>query len=313
MRASREKSSESGYVRNVTVTMTVFMISFSLLVRGTFALAESDSGLPKVLKVGFSSRVFPDLDNNDIRVAMELWARELSRSAGIPSARVTIFRDQAEWLSAIRQGELHIITITAMEYQRSREKSQLIPSYNSVNKTGANMKQLVIVNRKNGIKTVSELRGRSFAILPPIKCEASLLWLDQMLKKFGAERNAFFRQIKEFPKASQALMATFFGQVDGCLVSRGAYEICKTLNPQLGKELLIVAESKSLMGEITCVPANVSDALKAAFTRAALHLHENTVGKQILTMFQTDQVVMFNSADMEGIAELLAAKTGKGR
>jgi ABC-type phosphate/phosphonate transport system substrate-binding protein len=155
---------------------------------------------------------------------------------------------------------------------------------------------------------VNELRGRSFAILSPLKYEAPLLWLDQLLKKQGADRNTYFRQVKEFQKASQALMATFFGQADGCLVSRGSFEICKTLNPQLGKELIIISESRSLMGEITCVPANVSEPLKAAFTKAALHLHENTVGRQILTLFQTDRVVMFKSSDMEGITDLLTAQ-----
>jgi phosphonate transport system substrate-binding protein len=292
----------------ILVLSTTFLLCWKVS-----AHAESDPGMPKLLKAGFSSRVFPDVDNNDVRVAMELWAKELSRSAGIPAARVTIYRDASEWLSAVRQGELHIITITAMEYLRYKDKSQLIPSYNATNKTGAGMDQLVIVNRKSGIRSVNELRNKSFAILSPAKYEAPLLWLDILLKKQGADRNTFFRQVKEFPKASQAIMATFFSQTDGCLVSRNTYEICKTLNPQLGKELIIVAESKSLMGEITCVPTNVSEALKAAFTKAALHLHENTVGKQILTLFQTDQVVMFKGSDLEGITELLATKVGKGR
>jgi phosphonate transport system substrate-binding protein len=313
MKTPKERESVSGCAGNIAVALTAVLFTFFLIWWGAPAFAESDPGMPKLLKVGFSSKVFPDIDNNDVRAAMEIWAKELCRSAGISAARVTIYRDPAEWLSAVQQGELHIITITAMEYQRNWGKSQLIPSYISANKTGVNMDQLIIVNRKSGIRSVNELRGRSFAILSTLKYEAPLLWLEKVLKKTGNNRNTFFHQVKEFPKASQALMATFFGQVDGCLVSRGAYEICKTLNPQLGKDLLIVAESKSLMGEITCVPANISDSLKAAMTRAALHLHENSVGKQVLTLFQTDRVVMFKNSDIEGIAELLAAKTVKGR
>ncbi len=292
------------------VTITV-LISVLLLSWATSAIAEPESNMPKVLKVGFSSKVFPDVDNNDARVAMELWAKELSRSAGIPAARVTIYRDPAEWQADIRRGGLHIITLSAMEYLSYRDKIQLIPSYIATNKTGPNMEQLVIVNRKSGIQSLNELRGKSFAILSPKKYEAPLLWLDLSLKKQGADRNSFFRRVKEFPKASQAIMATFFGQVDGCLVSRGAYEICKTLNPQMGKELLIVAESKSLMGDITCIPSSIGESLKAAMTMAALHLHENSVGKQILTLFQIDRVVMFRSHDLEGITDLLMAQVSQ--
>jgi ABC-type phosphate/phosphonate transport system substrate-binding protein len=302
-----------GCAGNVFATLIAVLVGTALLCWEASALAESDSGMPKVLKVGFSSRVFPEVDNNDAKVAMELWAKEISRGAGIPATRVTIFRDPAEWLAELRRGGLHIITLSPLEYMRYRDKAQLIPSYIATNKTGASMDQLVIVNRKSGIQSVHELRGKSFAILSPLKYEAPLLWLDLLLKKQGSDRNTFFRQVKEFPKASQAIMATFFGQTDGCLVSRGAYEICKTLNPQLGKELLIVAESKSLMGDITCVPANIGDILKAAMTSAALHLHESIVGKQILTLFQIDKVVMFKSSDLDGITELLATKTVKGR
>jgi ABC-type phosphate/phosphonate transport system substrate-binding protein len=313
MKTSKANKSLLGRAGSITVALAAVLITIFLLCLESSSIAESDSGLPKVLKVGFSSRVFPDVDNNDVRVAMELWAKELSRSAGIPAAQVTIFRDPSEWLPAVRQGELHLITITAMEYMRFKDKSQLIPSYNATNKTGASMDQLVIVNRKSGIRSMNELRGKSFAILSPLKYEAPILWLEQSLKKYSANRNSFFRQIKEYPKASQAIMATFFGQVDGCLVNRSAYEICKVLNPQMGKELMIITESKSLMGEMTCVPTNVSETLKAVFTKAALHLHENAVGKQILTLFQTDQVVLFHSSNMDGIAELLAAKAGKTR
>jgi ABC-type phosphate/phosphonate transport system substrate-binding protein len=312
-RSRLSSSLDGGFGGNVFVTLIFVLASILLLCLGSSALAEPESDMPKVLKVGFSSKVFPDVDNNDARVAMELWAKEISRNAGIPATRVTIFRDPAEWLAEVRRGELHIITLSPMEYMHYRDKAKLIPSYIATNKTGANMDQLVIVNRKSGIQSVHELRGKSFAILSPLKYEAPNLWLDLLLKKQGSDRNTFFRQVKEFTKASQAIMATFFKQADGCLVSRGAYEICKTLNPQLGKELLIVAESKSLMGDITCVPANISDSLKAAMTRAALHLHENSVGKQILTLFQIDQVVMFKSSDLDGITELLATKTVKGR
>jgi phosphonate transport system substrate-binding protein len=263
--------------------------------------------LPKVLKVGFSSNVFPEIDNSDAKVAMELWARELSRSAGISAAQVTIFRDSADLLNEIQRGRLHMVTMSAIEYMRYRDKIPLYPAFVAANKIGRNMEQLIIVHRKSGIKSVKELRGRSFAVLPTTKYVAAHIWLDVLLKRNGyADRNACFRQVKEFPKASQSILAVFFRQVDGCVVSRGSFETCKTLNPQLGKELLIIAESKSLMGDLSCLPTSIGESLKTAMEKAALHLQEDNVGKQILTLFQTDRVVTFKSSDMDGIVELLA-------
>jgi ABC-type phosphate/phosphonate transport system substrate-binding protein len=273
------------------------------------AFADREMDMPKVLLVGFSSKVFPDIDNRDAKVAMELWARELSRSAGIAEAQVTIFRDPAEWLGEVRRGRLHMVTMSAIEYLRYRDKVALYPAFVAANKTGWNMEQILIVHRKSGIQTVKELRGKSFAILPPAKYEAAHIWLEVLLKRTGyADRSAYFRQVKEFPKASQAIMGVFFRQVDGCVVSRGSFDTCKTLNPQLGQELFIIAESKSLMGDISCLPVSIGVKLKGAMENAALHLQENNVGRQILTLFQTDRVVAFKGSDLDGIVELLAER-----
>jgi ABC-type phosphate/phosphonate transport system substrate-binding protein len=298
-----------GRVRHILKRMPVMLSLIFAFCSLAPAFADRDSGLPKVLQVGFSSKVFPDIDNRDAKVAMELWARELSRSAGIAEAQVTIFRDPAEWLGEVRRGRLHMITMPAIEYLRYRDKIPLYPAFVAANKTGRNMEQLIIVHRKSGIQTVKELRGKSFAILPPMKYEASQIWLELLLKRNGySDQNTCFSQVKEFPKASQAIMGVFFRQIDGCIVSRGSFETCKTLNPQLGRELFIIAESKSLMGEVSCLTAGTGENLKTAMEKAALHLQENSLGRQILTLFQTDRVVTFKSSDLDGIAELLAER-----
>lgn len=293
---------------NPGILNVILMLVYALCSM-TPAYADRESGLPKVLEIGFSSKVFPDIDNRDVKVAMELWARELSRSAGIPDAHVTIFRDAHELLGEVRQGRLHMVTMSAIEYLRYHDNIPFYPAFVSDNKTGRNMEQLIIVHRNSGIKSVNELRGKSFAILPPAKYEAAHIWLDTIMKRIGfVDRNACFRQVKEFPKASQAIMGVFFRQVDGCIVSRGSFETCKLLNPQLGRELSIIAESKSLMGDISCLPVGISVRLKESMEKAALHLQENSVGKQILILFQIDRVVSFKNSDLNGTVELLAER-----
>jgi ABC-type phosphate/phosphonate transport system substrate-binding protein len=298
-----------GQVRIILIRLIAMMTAIFTWWSLAPAFADQEPGLPKVLKVGFSSKVFPDIDNRDAKVAMELWARELSRSAGIPEAQVTIFRDAPELLGGVQRGGLHMVTMSAIEYLRYRDKIPLYPAFVAANKTGRNMEQLIIVHRNSGIQEVNELRGKSFAVLPRGKYEAAHIWLEVLLKRIGyADQKACFRQVKEFSKASQAIMGVFFRQVDGCVVSRGSFETCKTLNPQLGRELTIIAESKSLMGDVSCLSTSINESLKTSMDKAALHLQENSVGRQILTLFQIDRVVTFKNSDLNGTAELVAER-----
>jgi ABC-type phosphate/phosphonate transport system substrate-binding protein len=77
------------------------------------------------------------------------------------------------------------------------------------------------------------------------------------------------------------------------------------LNPQIGRQLKVVAESKPLHGDITCIPTTVSENMKRTIENAALHLHETTSGKQMFTLFQIDRVIPFNPSYLSGLEELL--------
>ena len=100
-------------------------------------------------------------------------------------------------------------------------------------------------------------------------------------------------------------MAVFFGQADAAIVSRGALETAATLNPQIGNRIVVVSESKSLIGDFTCIPTSVNEKFKQSIEYAALHLHERTAGRQILTLFHIDRVVPFQPSYLDGTIELL--------
>ncbi|MGD0844631.1 MAG: PhnD/SsuA/transferrin family substrate-binding protein [Geobacteraceae bacterium] len=281
--------------------------------------AELQDVVPKVLRMGFSTRILSDIDPRDAQVAMELWTKELGRSMGIKTELQTvIFKKTAEMIDAVKKGELTILSLPAIDYLKIRDEVGLTPSVVSTNNAGKRREFVLITRRDSGIRTVADLRGRMILLLSPAKEEVSHLWLDVLLMREGnRDRASFFRQVKEATSASQAIMAVFFRQADGAIVSRGALETSNTLNPQIGSQLFIVAETKPLLGDITCIPITVNEKLKRSIEHAGLHLHENTVGKQIFTLFHIDRTIPFQPSYLDGISDLLReyarlkAKTAK--
>jgi phosphonate transport system substrate-binding protein len=272
-----------------------------------FTGAELQDVTPKVLRVGFSTRILSDIDPRDAQVAMELWTKELSRSMGIKTLPQTvIFRNAADLLEAVKKGELTIVSLTAIDYLNIRDKVRLTPSVVSSSNSGRGKEAVLITHRDSGIRTVSDLRGKKILLLSPTKHEAAHIWLDVLLMREGnRDRSSFFRQVKEAPSASQAIMAVFFRQADASVVSRGAFETANTLNPQTGGHLIIIAESKPLLDDITCIPSTVNEKLKSSIEYAALHLHESTVGKQIFTLFHIDRAISYQPSYLDGISDLL--------
>jgi ABC-type phosphate/phosphonate transport system substrate-binding protein len=294
-----------------TVPFPVFSLFLTLAIillgQVTFVFADQWNEITSPLRVGFSSRVFPDVDQRDAQVAMELWTRELARGMGIKATPVTvIYKSTADLLEAVKRGELTVATLSAIEYLQIRDRAPMTPVIIAANNAGYARQYVLIARRGSGIRSISDLRGKTIIIPSSIKYEASHIWLHVLLlREVGKDRALFFRQVLESSAASKSILKVFFNQADAAVVSRGALETSKVLNPQIGRKLTVLAESKPLHGDITCVPDMVSEKLKHSITNSALHLHETTVGRQIFTLFQIEKVIPYQSTYLQGLIALL--------
>lgn len=283
------------------------LIVMALLSQPPVTAADRGDGLPNVLRVGLYSQIFLDIAPQDAQVAIGLWAREMARVMGVnSSAQVIILPDSPAMSEAIRRESIDIITLPAVEYLKIRDTVPICPLFVSANNVGRGREHILIARRDNGISTFSDLRGKTIALLPSSKHESSHIWLDVLLMREGKRHRAsYFRQVKESPAASHAIMAVFFRQIDAAIVSRGAYETCVALNPQMGRLISAVAESRSLAGEITCTPATTSEKMKLALENAAMQMHKTSVGKQMFVLFHMDRIIPYHPSYLDGLTELL--------
>jgi len=272
-----------------------------------FVFANQWDGLPTTLRVGFSARVFPDVDQRDAQVAMELWTRELARGMGIKTTPITkIYKNPDDLLEAVKRGDLTVVTLPAIEYLQIRDRAPMNPIIVASSNAGNARQYALIVRRGSGIRSISDLRDKTIILPSSSKNEASHIWLHVLLlKEVKQDRTLFFRKVFESSAASKSILKVFFHQADAAIVSRGALETGAELNPQVGRELAVIAESKPLHGDITCVPTMVSEKLKRTIMNSALHLHETTTGKQIFTLFQIDRVIPYQASYLEGLIALL--------
>jgi ABC-type phosphate/phosphonate transport system substrate-binding protein len=259
------------------------------------------------LRVGFTAGVFPDVDQRDAQAAVQLWTRQLAAGMGITSgARAIFFTRTEDMVTAVNRGELSIVTMPALDYLRFRNAAAMSPAIVSQSILGDKRRLILVTRRDSGIKTVKNLRGKSL-LLPSRKMNsASHIWIDVLLHREGLpDSMKHFKSVKESSSASQSLMSVFFKQSDAAIIIRGAFETSSTLNPQLASQLTIIAESGALLGDVTCIPNSVSADLRRSIENAAYRLHENTIGKQLCTLFQIDRTIPFQSAYLSGLEELL--------
>jgi len=293
-----------------------FRRAFSLLTVGILAMiffvskpslgGERDE-MPKVLRAGFLSCVFSDVDSRDAQASLELLTCEISRNMGLKTTpKVIIYPEIKSMTDAIRRGELDLISMPTIEFLRIREKFKLIPAFVGAHNNGLGTRYALITRRDSGIRSFADLKGKTLFLPSFSRHEPSHVWLDVLLMKEGNGNPAmFFHQVKETQKVSQAIMGVFFRQADGAIVSRSGLDASRLLNPQLDRQLVVLAESRDLSDGVSCFPADASETMRRALTKAVIQVNNSPSGRQLYTIFQTSGALLFRPACLDGLEDLV--------
>jgi phosphonate transport system substrate-binding protein len=85
-------------------------------------------------------------------------------------------------------------------------------------------------------------------------------------------------------------LPVFFGKVDGCLMTLRSFQVMGELNPQLHKQLRIIATSPALVPSGFAFRANAQSRFRAQMLTEMTRLGETKAGQQILALTQADRV-----------------------
>ena len=302
---------------NITLTLVLIMIIVSLGAPACVAI-EHDGGMPKEFRTGFLQCTLKDIDIRDAQTVLELDAKETARymELNIP-VKVIIFENVADMINAVHIGKLEVFAMPAIQYLGIRDKGDVIPAFVNADNKGYGIKYLLITRKNSGMRSISDLRGKSLLVPPNCFYEPGHLWLDVLLMKEGKEgKGDFFSSVRIVPKTSTATVEVFFRQADAALITRSAFDVSVQLNPQLGKELAVLAESPNLLNEIVCMSSKSSESFRNRLANAMTHFNESKTGQQLFTIFKNEGITPFELSYLGELEKLLLErkaldKTGK--
>jgi ABC-type phosphate/phosphonate transport system substrate-binding protein len=298
---------EIGKSGKFALLASIVLLTLLMMLQTSICRGDEGCDLPKFLRAGFLAKVYADIDPRDAQAALQLLTRELSRRMGLgTSPKVIVFPDTRAMIDAVRQGELDMLSMPGIDYLSVRDKVSLIPSLVGAHNNGMGTRYVLISRNDTGIKSIADLKGKTLYMPSASKQKAGHVWLDVLLMREGKRSpGAFFRNVKEAGKVSQAIMGVFFRQADGAVVTRAGLDASRALNPQLERQLVVLAESRDLIDGITCFPANVSEKTRRILMNATAEINNSTTGRQLFTIFQTSGAIPFRPVCLEGLEDLL--------
>lgn len=265
------------------------------------SLVGGEEALPRIA-IGFSAKSFPDVDAKDAHAAVRLWASELGRQANM-TPESTVYPDVNSMFAEFRKGRLDFIVIPAVDFLKYENSLQGTPGFVGVRKGKKTERYALLVRAEKGSVRLSELKQRRLALVA--HDDLSMLFLNTvLLSQRHPEMNRFFSSVVFKPKHSQAIHAVYFGAADACVVPERAFESMMELNPQVGKKLLAIEFSPELIPGVAIFRKTYPSMLRTRMDEITRGLKNNPRGKQILALFQFDDLAMMLDEDLADMRKL---------
>jgi hypothetical protein len=297
------------------INKKLLILLFSLLPAysvffSVYAQSNKNGSTKRVYTVGYMRNQFNQVDLNDAKAAIKVWLDELVKTYHYTegySLKVKIYNKFEELNKEMRQDSLAILSMNTIDYLNNSAKIGLDPVL--VPSTGGDIfTQYYILVRKEGhYKNIKDLKGSSLGILSGTNQAASKYWLDVTLAKNNVHnKTKFFKNIILSNTESQLILNLFFGLLDVCIVSKGAFSLMKELNPQIEQKIASIQTSPKYLWGIVCFTKTfVNQNDRNLFYSNAVNVQQLVSGRQVLSLVKVDKLEPFKLEYLNSLRDLL--------
>ncbi len=269
--------------------------------------------VPTTLNVGFMRSCFLNVNHGDAQAAFKSLAEAVGRKRGYRVATQTqIFDSLEEIETAVKAGSINLAIVDSWRYLIMNRGDSLQPYFVPSEQGRIGKKYLLLTRQTSGFNALPDLRGKAIIQLELANCNAGKAWFETLLLAghCGAE-SSFFGEITTAPKPALAVLPVFFGKKAACLVDEFSFNLMRELNPQVGKELQVIATSEPYVDNVLCLSDTgwSSPQAKTDFIETLADLHHEPAGQQILTLFKVGQLIPFQESQLDTVKKLRATHT----
>ena len=260
-----------------------------------------------IFEVGYSADLFFDVEPSDARAATKVWIEYFVDKVGEDVASETAVLDGVTTIvSRLNEKTLDLAVLLPEDYLRVAEQCELEPILVTTRAKRSGYEYGLFVRRDADLTRLADLEGAEIIIERGDKGSVPRAWLEQLLRQRALPPgSAFTGKITQVGRVAKAVLPVFFGDVQACLVNMESFALMEELNPQLGRELLVLEKSASFCRALICLRPDVKELYGGLLRESMRSLHTEPQGQQLLGLFHVDELVPFEPAHLRAVKELI--------
>lgn len=299
-----------GLIRPVRIfgyIAVVLLITALVCLAAEHSSHDTGPALLPIVNMGFSPDIFTGIDQVDAVSALKIWADTILEKRGIHlGSNPRIYNNETEMKQDLLGGDVDFLAMLTADYLALENEVSLSDLHFSVLNGAATEEYVLLIQRDSGINGLADLKDKTIVMQTGFRENLGPVWIDALLMQEGLdEASRHFNKIEFKDNLLKSVLPVFFGKVDACLVTRNGIERMVEMNPQVGSKLRIMASSEELIPSLFCVRSSYNSMLKNEFLSALRALGDDSLGQQVLRMFNAEKLVSGNASDLVSTRKLI--------
>lgn len=217
---------------------------------------------------------------------------------------VFFYEDDAKLLKDFEEkNNINALIIFSNIYLRNKEFLKNISKNPYVYRRtkSLNSKFYLVANKKSNIKSINDLKGKTF--IHSIYEKNYALWLDYLtLKKFKKSYNEIILKDLTSQKTSTSLLDVYFEKADFCVIDKEIYEDVVSLNPSIIKNLSIIEESPEIfISSISVLHKDVSSDFVDFLNKLIISGKFEEDFRELFSLIDLDNVSQIEFKDLDDL------------
>jgi hypothetical protein len=281
------------------------LLAALFLVVAPAAARQDDSA--RDFRFGFSTALMPEVNESDSRVAIRLWADAMFKTGAFRAdPEVCLYGDSATMSAALENRMVDGVAMSTTEFIKLRERVEFNHFVFGVVDGSISDEYVLLVRTNSHLATLKDLYGRSLIVQRHSRTCLAVPWLDTLLAEQGLKpTHELFGSVTEELKLTKVVLPVFFGKNDACLVTRKGFDAMAELNPQVQRQLRVLASSPAFVCTGFFFRAGFPEAPQKRCLAEFTRVHETPGGQQILTVFQTERLEEHPAAVLDSALKLM--------
>ena len=263
---------------------------------------------PTLIRLGIAPGTWWGVNPNDASAAITAWARTIFRQRNLQvDVQTRMFETPEALHEAIKHGEVDGASMLTDQFLGLEPELQPEAVFIATKNREFTERYMLLAHRGSGLTNVSGLPARNLLLQTSARTSLAPYWIETLFARhsLGAPATAL-KSLTRLESSSKPVLQVFFRQADACVVTASVFDLASELNPQLRKELVVLATSPPVIPALFFFPPAFKAKVRVELEQAILTLSEGPAGQQVLTVFQGDGMLKLPLAVLEESRQLLA-------